>query len=160
MTTEIDRAEAKAELPQAVHETLRAVAKYRRNAEDLVARFESARAANAIMARDLSSSRAETARLADELAGTLAKNRDLVDEVAELKGSLAAACDENHRMVEGFNALLRAVQEANGAIVGIDQRIEAVLLSADVGVAAGQPQDVTPESARAFIAEVSAPAIR
>lgn len=99
--------------------------------------------------------------LSEELGRAQEENRSLREELARLGREYDALVANQHRLYEGFTSLLRAIDDATSAQVGIDQRLEAVLLSSDIGLSLGAPGDVTSARVGNFIGEaIGAPALQ
>lgn len=94
-----------------------------------------------VLMRDLAASRAAVAELEAEAAG--------------LRSAYEAALASNRELAEGFNALLRAVADADGTRVTAEGRMEAVLLSAKAGVALGIPPAISPRRVETLKTELA-----
>lgn len=83
-----------------------------------------------------------------ELLGDVSRcneeNQSLRAEIERIQAEYDVLLASHRRLYDGFTSLLKAVEDTTGAQVGIDQRIEAVLLSSEVGMDLGAPADVTP----------------
>ena len=90
--------------------------------------------------------------LRQELAGTRRELAEVVLENDTLKKNHVVLMQNQRRLYLGFVSLLKSVEDTCGAEVGIDQRIEAALLSADMGNVLGDPADVSTAKAREFLA--------
>jgi hypothetical protein len=85
---------------------------------------------------------------------------DLRRRLAQTGGLQHEVLTMNHRrLYQGFTDMLKAIEEVCGARIGISQRLDAVILSSEVGVSLGKPQDVTSARMGSFVQEaVAAPA--
>lgn len=90
--------------------------------------------------------------LRNELGASRRELTEVLHENDMLKKNSVILMQNHRRLYLGFVSLLKAVEDACGADVAVDQRIEATLLSADMGSLLGQPADVSTKQARDFLA--------
>lgn len=90
-----------------------------------------------------------------ELAASRAREAAAAAKVETLKRGHALFLQNHRRLYQGFVSLLKSVEETCGHGMALEQRIEAALLSSEIGNALGEPADISTERARAFLAATS-----
>lgn len=91
-------------------------------------------------------------RLQEELRRTRREMSEVILENETLKKNHVVLMQNHRRLYLGFVSLLKSVEDACGAEIGVDQRIEATLLSSDIGNVLGDHADIATAKAREFLA--------
>lgn len=162
---EAARVEAEAQVAAARNEATALISAGRAEAEALssAARAEANRvAADAYAEKDRVTGevRAASARLASELKQARSELAEVMLENDTLKKNHVVLMQNQRRLYLGFVSLLKSVEDACGAEIGVDQRIEATLLSSDIGSLLGETVDVSTAKARDFLSFTESPASR
>jgi len=90
-----------------------------------------------------------------EIAESRSREEALARENEALKRGHSLFLQNHRRLYQGFVSLLKSVEATCGHGLAMEQRIEAALLSSEIGNALGEPVDVSTDRARAFLAAAS-----
>lgn len=93
--------------------------------------------------------------LRGELASSRAREAALREEAETLRRGHALFLQNHRRLYQGFVSLLKSVEATCGHSMAMEQRIEAALLSSEIGNALGDPADVATARATAFLGATS-----
>lgn len=102
-----------------------------------------------VSALDVTSDRIE--RLNDEVTEANAERLRLMTELNDANARRAAVEDDYRKLLARYVALIRKVGETDGHGVSISERIEAAILSSDIGLSIGETVDLTPSHAGDFM---------
>jgi len=149
-------AEKEAFVAAARKEASEQVAAARDEAQAIVAsiRAEANRTvADALAERDriVEEVRGASARIAAELKQSRAQLSEVTLENETLKKNHVVLMQNQRRLYLAFVSLLKSVEDSCGAEIGVDQRIEATLLSSDIGGFLGEAEDLSTAKAREFL---------